>query len=93
MLAASTSHVLRGEVVNVACGERTSLNELVRYVGDVVGRRLEPDHRAPRAGDIRDSIADVRAAHDLLGYRPSVDLRAGLKRTYEALLQLAHPQS
>jgi UDP-glucose 4-epimerase len=93
LLAASTSRVLRGEVVNIACGERTSLNDLVRYVGEVAGRRLEPDHRAPRAGDIRDSIADVRAAHDLLGYRPSVDLRAGLKRTYAALLELARARS
>ena len=91
LLAASTTRVLRGEVVNVACGERTSLNELVRYVGEIAGRRLEPDHRAPRPGDIRDSVADVRAARDLLGYEPAVDLRTGLKRTYEALLHVARP--
>ena len=87
LLAASTSRPLRGEVVNVACGERTSLNELVRYIGDLSGTRLEADHRAPRAGDIRDSVADVRTARELLGYEPAIDLRTGLKRTYAALLR------
>lgn len=89
LLAASTSRALRGEVVNVACGERTSLNQLVRYVGDLVGRRLEPDLRPARPGDIRDSVADVQAARSLLGYQPAIDLRTGLKRTYEALLPLS----
>jgi nucleoside-diphosphate-sugar epimerase len=88
-LAASTSRPLRGEVVNVACGERTSLNELLEYVGDLVGRRLDPEYQAPRQGDVRDSLADVRAARDLLGYEPKVDLRTGLARTYEALLRVA----
>ncbi len=84
LLAASTTRSLRGEVVNVACGERTSLNDLVRSVGELVGRKLVPDHRAARPGDIRDSVADVRAARELLGYEPMVDLHAGLKRTYDA---------
>jgi nucleoside-diphosphate-sugar epimerase len=87
LLAASTSRALRGEVVNVACGERTSLNQLVRYIGELAGRRLDPEHRAPRAGDIKDSVADVQAAHELLGYSPSVDLRTGLKRTFDAFAQ------
>ncbi|MGA7121995.1 MAG: SDR family oxidoreductase [Polyangiaceae bacterium] len=82
LLAASTSRTLRGEVVNVACGVRTSLNQLIALVGDLAGKRLEPDYRAPRAGDVRDSLADVSAARDLLGYEPSVDLRDGLERTY-----------
>ncbi|HEY4013193.1 MAG TPA: SDR family oxidoreductase [Polyangiaceae bacterium] len=87
LLAASTSKPLRGEVVNVACGERTSLNQLVQLIGELAGKRLDPEHRAPRAGDIKDSVADVRAAHELLGYAPSVDLRTGLKRTFEAFAQ------
>jgi nucleoside-diphosphate-sugar epimerase len=84
LLAATTSRRLRGEVVNVACGERTSLNQLLRYVAELAGARLEPDHRAPRPGDVRDSLADVRAARELLGYEPTVDVRQGLKHTFEA---------
>ncbi|MDP9002858.1 MAG: SDR family oxidoreductase [Myxococcota bacterium] len=84
LLAASTSRTLRGEVVNVACGVRTSLNQLLSYIGELAGNRFEPDYRTARAGDVRDSLADVRAAHTLLGYEPSVDLREGLKRTFDA---------
>ncbi len=84
LLAASTSKRLRGEVVNVACGERTSLNQLLRTIGELAGTRLDPEYRAARAGDVRDSLADVRAARELLGYEPLVDVREGLKRTFEA---------
>jgi nucleoside-diphosphate-sugar epimerase len=87
LLAAGVSRRLRGEVVNVACGERTSLNQLARFVGELAGRRLDPDHKAPRPGDVRDSLADVTAARELLGYKPAVDLREGLKRTYQAFAQ------
>ncbi len=84
LLAAGTPRKLRGEVVNVACGERTSLNQLLKYVAELAGTRVEPDHRAPRAGDVRDSLADIHAARELLGYEPSVDVRDGLKRTFAA---------
>jgi UDP-glucose 4-epimerase len=84
LLAAGAARPLRGQVVNIACGARTSLNELVRHVGDLAGTRFEAEHRPPRAGDVRDSLADIRAAHDLIGYEPTVDLREGLRRTYRA---------
>jgi UDP-glucose 4-epimerase len=84
LLAVTTSRKLRGEVVNIACGERTSLNQLLKLVGELAGVRLEPDHHAPRAGDVRDSLADIRAARALLGYEPTVGLQEGLRRTFEA---------
>jgi UDP-glucose 4-epimerase len=84
LLAASAPRKLKGEVVNIACGQRTSLNQLLGYVGELVGVRLDPEYRPPRAGDVRDSLADVTAAHQLIGYEPRVDVREGLKRTIEA---------
>jgi UDP-glucose 4-epimerase len=87
LLAASTSRKLAGEVLNVACGERTSLNQLIGYIGELAGVSLAPEYRPPRAGDVRDSVADVRAAFDVLGYEPTVDVRLGLKRTFEAFLR------
>jgi nucleoside-diphosphate-sugar epimerase len=84
LLAASTSRKLAGQVVNVACGQRTSLNQLLEYIGELAGARLEPEHRPPRPGDVRDSLADVTAARELLGYSPKVGVRAGLERTYRA---------
>jgi len=85
LLAATTSRKLAGEVVNVACGERTSLNQLLGHIGELAGVRLEPEHRPPRRGDVRDSLADVTAARELLGYEPRVGVREGLLRTIEAL--------
>ncbi len=82
--AASTSRKLRGEVVNIACGQRTSLNQLLEMIGQLTGSHLEPDYRPRRAGDVRDSLADIRAARGLLGYEPIVDVRQGLERTLEA---------
>jgi nucleoside-diphosphate-sugar epimerase len=84
LLAATTARKLRGEVVNVACGVRTSLNQLLRYIADLAGTRIEPDYRPGRAGDVRDSLADISAARELLGYEPTVDIREGLKQTFEA---------
>jgi len=85
LLAASTSRALRGEVLNIACGERTSLKQLLLYLGELTGKRLEPDYRPGRPGDVRDSLADVREAARLIGYEPTIAVREGLKRTYEAL--------
>ncbi len=74
-------------MVNVACGERTSLNQLLKTIGELVRSPLDPEYRATRAGDVRDSLASVSAARELLGYEPAVDVREGLKRTFEAFLR------
>ncbi|MGA2448783.1 MAG: SDR family oxidoreductase [Polyangiaceae bacterium] len=86
LLAASSPHKLAGEVVNIACGERTSLNQLLRHIGSLVGVKLNPDYQPARAGDVRDSLADVSMARELIGYTPGVDVREGLRRTYEAMV-------
>jgi UDP-glucose 4-epimerase len=84
LLAAGAPRKLHGEVLNVACGERTSLNQLIKYIGELAGTRMEPEYRPTRPGDVRDSLADIRAAREALGYTPDVDVREGLKRTFEA---------
>jgi UDP-N-acetylglucosamine/UDP-N-acetyl-alpha-D-glucosaminouronate 4-epimerase len=84
LLAAGTSRKLEGQVINVACGERTSLNQLLRYIGELAGSPQEPEYRPTRAGDVRDSLADVAAARALVGYEPTVGIREGLRRTYES---------
>ena len=71
------------EVINVATGGRISLNELLRTMNRVVGTDLEAIHREPRAGDVRDSQADITKARTLLGYTPGVGLEEGLKKTLE----------
>ncbi|HEY5240957.1 MAG TPA: SDR family oxidoreductase, partial [Polyangiaceae bacterium] len=70
LLAATSSRKLAGEVVNIACGERISLNKLLEYLRGLTGAALEADHGPGRPGDVRDSLADVSAARELLGYQP-----------------------
>ncbi len=72
-----------GEVINVATGGRISLNELLRVMNRIVGTRIEPIYAAPRAGDVRDSQADIGKAARLLGYRPTVSLEEGLRHTLD----------
>jgi nucleoside-diphosphate-sugar epimerase len=84
LLAASTSNKLAGEVVNIACGERISLNQLLSHISEVSGFKLEPQYAPGRAGDVRDSLASIDAARNLIGYEPKVKVREGLQRTYAA---------
>ncbi len=74
-----------GRIVNVACGEQTSLLQLIELMGKVTGRKITPRFAPARVGDVRDSVADISRAASLLGFRPSVDLETGLRRTAEAL--------
>jgi UDP-glucose 4-epimerase len=84
LLAASTPNRLTGQVVNIACGERISLNQLLVYLGEEAGKKLEPEYLPPRAGDVRDSLASIDAARALIGYEPRVRVAEGLKRTFAA---------
>jgi UDP-glucose 4-epimerase len=90
--AATTSNKLVGQVVNVACGERISLNTLLRYIGEEAlsqgavppGTKLEADYKPARQGDVRDSLADIGVARELLGYEPLVKAPEGIRRTFAA---------
>jgi len=84
LLGASTSKKLEGQVVNVACGERISLNQLLGYISDEAGHKIEAIYEPTRAGDVRDSLADITAVQELLGYEPKVKVRDGLARTFRA---------
>jgi UDP-glucose 4-epimerase len=72
-----------GEVINVATGGRISLNELLRTMNATMGTNLQAIYQDPRAGDVRDSQADITKAQRLLGYTPVVLLADGLKKTLE----------
>ncbi|MGI8587075.1 MAG: SDR family oxidoreductase [Chloroflexia bacterium] len=68
---------------NVACGDRISLLELVAHLNAILGTDLAPVYEAPRAGDVRDSQADITKIGDALGYTPVVPFGEGLARTVE----------
>jgi len=81
VLRACTAPQASGEVINVAIGGRVSLNELFRTLKDLTGAAVEPIYAESRAGDVRDSQADIGKAHRLLGYEPTVTLEQGLEKT------------
>ena len=72
-----------GQAINVACGTRISLNELLRVMNGIVGTKLQAIYKEERAGDVKDSQADITKARTLLGYAPIVGLEDGLRRTID----------
>lgn len=80
LAAKATTH---GEVVNVACGARVSLNALIGLINAELGTDVKPEYAPGRPGDVRDSLADITAAQKLLGYEVLFDLRAGLKKAID----------
>lgn len=70
-------------VFNIACGKRTSLNHLAGIIMEILGLEAELIHEKPRPGDIQDSLADISAARNELGYEPEYDLMSGLKETVD----------
>ena len=72
-----------GEVINVATGGRISLNRLFQTLKDLTGANVDPIYAETRAGDVRDSQADIEKARRLLDYTPIVGLEQGLARTVE----------
>ncbi len=75
-----------GAVVNVATGRSVNVNELAEAIGRVLGREVEKQYLEARAGDVRDSWADVTEARRLLGWEPRVSLEEGLRLTAEQLV-------
>lgn len=80
LLAADASGAA-GEVVNIACGERFTLNDLAAELNRLLGTSLEPVYEPERAGDVKHSLADIERARALLGYNPAVGFAEGLERT------------
>jgi nucleoside-diphosphate-sugar epimerase len=70
-----------GEVFNVACGERYSVLDIARGIGRALGRQVRWEHQPSRAGDVRDTLADIGKAQRILGYRVLVAFEEGMQRT------------
>jgi nucleoside-diphosphate-sugar epimerase len=83
VLRACSAPEASGQVINVATGGRISLNHLFRTVRDLVGATIEPIYESPRAGDVKDSQADIGKAQRLLGYKPIVSFEDGLRNTVD----------
>jgi len=81
MLAGMVDRQLKGEVVNVACGECISLNAMLEKMRALLGKDVAATYVPERKGDVRDSLADITAIKELLGYEPLVRFEEGLAKT------------
>jgi len=70
-----------GQVINLATGGRISLNKLFSTMREIVGAHVQPTYMETRAGDVRDSQADISKAKRILGYSPTVSFEDGLRQT------------
>lgn len=84
LLAASAPDAV-GHAMNIGCGQQISLNTVLRIAGELLGVDVDPEYREPRPGDVRDSLADISLAQQLLGYKPTVSFRDGLAYTVNSL--------
>lgn len=84
-LRACTSTEAIGLSINIACGQRITLLDLVDQLNVLLGTEIEPNFAPERPGDVKHSLADISVAESELGYRTEVGFREGLARTLEAL--------
>ncbi|RMF94525.1 MAG: SDR family oxidoreductase [Candidatus Schekmanbacteria bacterium] len=84
-MLASEKEGISGEIINIACGKRVTVNQLVDELNEILGTNIKPIYADPRPGDILHSLADIRKAERLLGYKPEVHFKEGLRKTVESI--------
>jgi UDP-glucose 4-epimerase len=82
LLAADTGN-LQGEIVNIGCGKRTSINRIVQLANELLGTSIRSIFMPQRVGDVRDSLADISTAKTVLGYEPVREFEEGLRRSID----------
>jgi nucleoside-diphosphate-sugar epimerase len=88
LLAMSAVRV-NGEAINIACGKRTSLNQLLTFLMEITGSKVSPLYEEPRKGDVRHSLAEIQKGKRILKYEPKVDIKEGLKETVKYFRKLS----
>ena len=82
LLAADSEQGI-GQSINIACGRQSTLLDIIAAINNALGTDIQPEFAEPRAGDVRESLADITRARQLLGYEPSVDLTSGLQQSID----------
>jgi len=86
-LLAAEAASLSGEVVNIGCGRRVTVNRIVELTNQLLGKNVKPINAPPRDGDVRDSLADISLSGEVLGYQPIKHFDEGLKESIEWYVQ------
>jgi len=83
-LVALRANKAAGNVCNIGCGERITLNALIRLLEEVMGTKTDVHYAGSKLGDVRHSLADITLARSLLGYVPKIGVKEGIRRTVES---------
>jgi UDP-glucose 4-epimerase len=73
----------KGDVVNIACGEVVTVNEIIDTINRLLGKKIRPIYEPVRPGDVKHSLADITVAKKLLGFKPVVLFKEGLAKAIE----------
>jgi UDP-glucose 4-epimerase len=82
LLAARAKHV-KGQVLNVACGQAVTVNEIIDVINQLTSKNIKPIYTDPRSGDIKHSLADITRAEKLISYKPAIQFKQGLRLAIE----------
>lgn len=77
-LLAARAPKTSGEVINIACGERISVNAIIGLINEICGKNVKPNYAPTRAGDVKHSLAAIERAKELIGYQPVMLFKDGL---------------
>jgi nucleoside-diphosphate-sugar epimerase len=82
LLAARAKHTA-GEVLNIACGQAVTVNEIIDMINELLGKNIEPIYTDPRPGDVKHSLADISLAQRIIGFKPAVQFKDGLQKAID----------
>jgi nucleoside-diphosphate-sugar epimerase len=82
-LLAARAKRTNGQVVNIACGQAVTVNDIIEMINDLLGKSIKPTYVAPRPGDVKHSLADITLAGKLIGFKPTVQFKEGLEKAID----------
>ncbi|MFZ0034691.1 MAG: SDR family oxidoreductase [Sedimentisphaerales bacterium] len=82
-LLAARAKKTSGEVINIACGQAVTVNEVIDIINELLGKNVKPIYADPRPGDVKHSLADISLAKKTIGYKPAVLFKQGLERSID----------
>ncbi|MCX5635966.1 MAG: SDR family oxidoreductase [Planctomycetota bacterium] len=69
-----------GEVINIACGQAVTINQIIGMINKLVGKNVKPIYAPSRAGDVKHSLADITLARKTIGFNPAISFHQGLEK-------------
>ncbi|MGD0571497.1 MAG: SDR family oxidoreductase [Sedimentisphaerales bacterium] len=82
-LLAARAKQTKGDVINIACGEAITVNAIIDMINKTVGKNIKPTYIPSRKGDVKHSLADITLAKKLIGFKPVISFKDGLKKAIE----------